>query len=163
MGIWWGAPTTGTVVGRLARLVDSLVRAIQPGATENSLLPPSYAQISKQQGSEMANAATDRAEFAWRMLTSFLYASDNHSPTLPRDNIMTFAEEFTKAFEPYSNSQFAEDDRLRHLATISKSAADLGIWLFSQPCSFKFQWITNGVSGDTMGFLVIRSWSFLLL
>jgi hypothetical protein len=63
---------------------------------------------------------------------------------------MKFAEGFTKAFEPYSNPQFTKDDRLRHLATISKSAADLGIWLFSQPCSFKFRWVTDRVSGDNM-------------
>ncbi|KAJ5431803.1 hypothetical protein N7445_008301 [Penicillium cf. griseofulvum] len=130
-------------------LVESLLRAIQPGETEDSFLPP-YAQSPRKQGSEMADAATDRTEFAWRMLTSFLYASKNHSPNLPRDNMMAFAEKFTKAFEPYSNAQFAEDDRLRHLVTISKSAADLGIWLFSQPCSFKFRWTTDGVSGDKM-------------
>ncbi|KAK4869338.1 hypothetical protein LT330_006338 [Penicillium expansum] len=127
-------------------LVESLLRAIQPGETEGSLLPAIYAKSPQKRGSEMRDTATDRAEFAWRMLTSFLY----DSPTLPRGDIRKFAEEFTKTFEAYRNSQFAEADRLRHLVTISKSAADLGVWLFLQPCSFKFRWTTDGVSDNKL-------------
>ncbi|OQE32572.1 hypothetical protein PENFLA_c001G03622 [Penicillium flavigenum] len=129
-------------------LVQSLLRAIQPGTAAGSLLPACYAQSPKQWESEIMNIDTERAGFAWRMLTSFLCTSNNQLPTTPENGIINFAEDFTRVFEPYSNPQFAEADRVQHLASISKSAADLGIWLFSQPCSFMFRWTTSGGSGD---------------
>ncbi|KAJ5510949.1 hypothetical protein N7453_003052 [Penicillium expansum] len=143
---YYSRTTSNLALTQDSLALESLLRAIQPGETEGSLLPAIYAKSPQKRGSEMLDTATDRAEFAWRMLTSFLY----DSPTLPRGDIRKFAEEFTKAFEAYRNSQFAEADRLRHLDTISKSAADLGVWLFLQPCSFKFRWTTDGVSDNKL-------------
>lgn len=71
-----------------------------------------------------------------------------HDSALPYNSIAEFAETFTKAFGPYSSAEFTEAERSRHIETIGKMATDLGIWLFSQPCSFEFRWNGGGVSPD---------------
>ena len=68
--------------------------------------------------------------------------------TLPYNSSTEFAENFTKAFEPYSSPEFTEAERSRHIHNIGKMATDLGIWLFSQPCSFEFRWNGSGISPD---------------
>lgn len=40
---------------------------------------------------------------------------------------------------------------MRNLAEILKHAADLGIWLFSQPSGFRFMWAAAGGKGGRDG------------
>lgn len=94
----------------------------------------------------MPNIEHEPTVFAWRLLTSHLYLRNGPSP-IPDDQIALFAERFTRAFEPYSNPQFSEADRLRHLTSVVKAASELGIWLFSQPCAFSFRW--TGATSST--------------
>lgn len=56
------------------------------------------------------------------------------------DAATSLAQTFTSAFAQYSDAHFAESDRLDHLASVLRAAADLGVWLFAQPCSFGFRW-----------------------
>lgn len=80
------------------------------------------------------------------MLTSYLYArNDRASPAQLKAqeySIACFANAFTETFAPYSDPQFNEADRLAHMTSVTRAAVDLGVWLFSQPCSFDFRWST---------------------
>ncbi|OQD84031.1 hypothetical protein PENANT_c014G10933 [Penicillium antarcticum] len=47
---------------------------------------------------------------------------------------------FAWPFAPYIDANFTVEDQLDHLTSVVRAAADLGTWLFSQPCSFGFRW-----------------------
>lgn len=55
-------------------------------------------------------------------------------------HIAVAADTFTVTFRLYANQQYTESSRLRHLTNVLQEAADLGVWLFSQPCEFEFVW-----------------------
>lgn len=78
------------------------------------------------------------------MLTAHLHNRDRSSEeqlAAARGHATTsLAQSFTSTFAPYSDAHFAESDRLDHLASVLRAAADLGVWLFAQPCSFGFRW-----------------------
>jgi hypothetical protein len=89
--------------------------------------------------------ATEDALFAWRMLTAHLYNQDayNKGPThiAARDQAASsLAADFTSAFSSYALATFSESDRVSHLGKLAVCTAELGIWLFSQPCTFEFVW-----------------------
>jgi hypothetical protein len=88
-----------------------------------------------------------RVMFAWRMLTSNIYTRGRNlqGPTSAitlsqREAIAALVEDFATAFAPYIDSRFTVEDHLGHLTSVVQAAADLGAWLFSQPCSFEFRW-----------------------
>ncbi|KAJ5698127.1 hypothetical protein N7462_000132 [Penicillium macrosclerotiorum] len=128
-------------------LVHKLVQTFQPENQTWSLLPENY-RITVNQNQKL-DQNHPRALFAWRMLTSY-FNSQSHgfrqeSPPVPDDAITRIAEHFVHAFEPYSDPQFSEDERMSHLKTVVRTAAELGTWLFSQPCSFEFRWQNPGL------------------
>jgi hypothetical protein len=94
-----------------------------------------------------------RAMFAWRMLTSSMYTR-SHDPQGPdsrisqRDAIAALVEDFATAFTPYIDSHSTVEDHLAHLTSVVRAAADLGAWLFSQPCSFEFRWTSLATSSN---------------
>lgn len=51
---------------------------------------------------------------------------------------------FSLAFGPWKNPKYSDGDRARSLSAILTEAADLGIWLFSQPCLLQFRWPRSG-------------------
>ena len=53
------------------------------------------------------------------------------------------ATSFSNAFAPWKNGKYRTIDRVRNLSEILKQAVDLGIWLFSQPSAFRFDWSTS--------------------
>jgi hypothetical protein len=86
-----------------------------------------------------------RAVFAWRMLTANMSSGsvDNQEATSvspPGNAISALAESFNTAFAPYSDPHYSDADRLSHLKSVVRAAAELGAWLFAQPCSFEFRW-----------------------
>jgi hypothetical protein len=86
-----------------------------------------------------------RVMFAWRMLTSNIYTRGHNlqghtSAISQREAIAALVEDFATAFAPYVDSHFTVEDHLGHLTSVVQAAADLGSWLFSQPCSFEFRW-----------------------
>jgi hypothetical protein len=96
---------------------------------------------------ELIKPAIDyhRVMFVWRMLTSNIYTRSHNlqGPTSvisQRDAIAALVEDFTTAFAPCIDSHFTAEDHLGHLTSVVQAAADLGAWLFSQPCSFEFRW-----------------------
>ncbi|KAL4901443.1 hypothetical protein BDW74DRAFT_159966 [Aspergillus multicolor] len=118
-------------------LVYTLLKGISPGG---ALLPPVF---SAQPQVETRSSSTNTPSylFAWRMLTAHLYTKSNTRSNLSDTTQATqnLATEFTSAFAPYA-SDFSESDRLSHLQNLAKATAELGSWLFAQPCTFKFVW-----------------------
>ncbi|KAJ5667300.1 hypothetical protein N7507_003164 [Penicillium longicatenatum] len=127
-------------------LLHALLLSIQPNSQEISLIPACYCLGAMERATDPLNAAVDRATFAWRMLTSYLFIKNDHaSPAQLKSqkySIQCFVNAFTETFASYSDPQFSEADRLAHLTSVARAAVDLGIWLFSQPCSFEFRWST---------------------
>lgn len=79
----------------------------------------------------------------WRVLTAYLRPSpsDDASYISQRDQaINDLVHTFCRAFTPWKKAQHKDETRVRSLTEILKGAADLGIWLFSQPCTFDFRW-----------------------
>ncbi|PYI00602.1 hypothetical protein BO78DRAFT_401942 [Aspergillus sclerotiicarbonarius CBS 121057] len=120
-------------------LARTLLRAIQPGG---SLYPPFYGA----QETDLAGSATsqDHATFAWRMLTARLHAESLDTTSVAaQENIAALAGGFSKTFAPFRNPQLPDADCQRHLSSVVREGAELGSWLFAQPCSFDFVWETS--------------------
>ncbi|PYI26760.1 hypothetical protein BP00DRAFT_465066 [Aspergillus indologenus CBS 114.80] len=140
-------PLAATLANRHARratltkiLARTLLEAIQPGG---SLYPPFQGTYEGDivRPSTGAAVPSDNAAFAWRMLTSHLHAEylDTSSPAAQR-NIAALVEDFSRTLTAFHNPQFSDPDAHRHLRSVVKEAADLGVWLFAQPCFFEFVW-----------------------
>lgn len=77
------------------------------------------------------------------MLTTYLrpLPSDDTSYISQRDQAINEAvHKFCRAFTPWKKAEHNDETRARSLTEILKGAAELGIWLFSQPCTFEFRW-----------------------
>lgn len=80
------------------------------------------------------------------MLTAYLHsnAPDNVSYRAQVDeHIQNMATSFSTCFAPWKNGRYRSKDRVRNLSEILKQAADLGVWMFSQPSAFRFDWSTG--------------------
>jgi hypothetical protein len=85
----------------------------------------------------------DEALSRWRVLSSYLmpHPSTLSSYVSSRDAAIGQAvQSFSRAFRPWINSRYSDSDRVHNLTEIMKSAAEQGVWLFSQPSTFKFHW-----------------------
>ncbi|KAL2829395.1 hypothetical protein BDW59DRAFT_178381 [Aspergillus cavernicola] len=123
-------------------LVYTLLQAIRPGG---ELLPK---LLAAQPQVDSSTASSENALFAWRMVTAYLYKQSayNKDPThttARNQASQALAAEFTTAFAPYALPTFSESDRCSHLMKLANSTAELGIWLFAQPCTFEFIWNKN--------------------
>ena len=79
----------------------------------------------------------------WRVLTADLRLPPSEDPAYmsQRDHrIEKLVEKWSRAFAPWRNSKYKDEDQMRSLSAIWRSAAELGVWIFSQPSSFQFQW-----------------------
>ncbi|KAL4972491.1 hypothetical protein BDW66DRAFT_169584 [Aspergillus desertorum] len=122
-------------------LVRTLLQAILPGGRLLPILLAAQPQL------DTSTPSTATALFTWRMLTSHLYNQSNYtkdpSHTAARARAAhDLAVEFTSVFFPYA-SAFTESDRVAHLESVARSTAELGIWLFAQPCTFEFIWVES--------------------
>ena len=85
----------------------------------------------------------------WRALTAYLRpnALEDKDYITERDRqIDIIVQNFSKAFAPWQNPRYEDEERVHSLVAILKDAADKGIWLFSQPSEFQFQWRKLGPS-----------------
>ncbi|EED18795.1 hypothetical protein TSTA_125120 [Talaromyces stipitatus ATCC 10500] len=133
-------------------LVHSLLQAIQPhSAARESLLPLPFTIGPLKQVQQAINS--DKAFYTWRMLTAYL--SQLATPEAAKRNLAVqdtavhkFVETFTSSFAPYADSSHSRGNRVRHLGTVTTTAADLGRWLFGQPCTFEFVYTSPAGSGE---------------
>lgn len=91
------------------------------------------------------------------MLTLYLQNRAQHSPSTDlavHDEIIAkIAGDFNRTFAPFGDPRFTEADRLAHLHTVVREASRLGVWLFSQPCSFEFHWSMPTKTGNQITLL----------
>lgn len=79
----------------------------------------------------------------WRTLTAYLRPStlDDTAYIAQREHqINIIVQNFSTAFAPWQSPRYKDEERVRSLVAILKEAADIGIWLFSQPSELQFQW-----------------------
>jgi hypothetical protein len=71
-----------------------------------------------------------------------------------KKEIARTADHFTATFLLYANSKHPESVRTHHLSSVMQEAADLGVWLFEQPCGFEFIW-DDAADGQVIVFPVM--------
>lgn len=79
----------------------------------------------------------------WRVRTAYLRPDPTKDAAYiaQRDaQIRNSVQSFTKAFGPWKNTGYKDEERTRSLTAILEDAANLGIFLFSQPSTLKFHW-----------------------
>ena len=83
----------------------------------------------------------------WRVMTAYLRPDPTKDVAYmaQRDRqINETAESFAKAFAPWKSTGYKDEERARSLSAILEDAANLGIFLFSQPSTMKFHWPAAG-------------------
>ncbi|KAF4237374.1 hypothetical protein CNMCM8980_005562 [Aspergillus fumigatiaffinis] len=125
-------------------LVRELLQQITPGPGKGGLLPACYAscpQVVSQ------TPETDQMLFKWRMLTAYLYQRQQAARDVDEHTISRLAELFVDSFTWYANPAHTRAERVQHLKSVASAAAELGRWLFAQPCAFEFVWDYPGRQG----------------
>ena len=79
----------------------------------------------------------------WRVMTTYLLPDPTKDAAYlaKRDKqISNTVQSFARAFAPWKSTGYKDEERARSLSAILENAANLGIFLFSQPSTFKFHW-----------------------
>lgn len=79
----------------------------------------------------------------WRVLTAYLRpdpAKDTAYIAQRDRQINDTVQSFGRAFAPWKSTGYKDEERARSLSAILEEAANLGIFLFSQPSTLIFQW-----------------------
>lgn len=82
---------------------------------------------------------------SWKALTKYLRPDLMRDPSASRsanENTARIASQFTNVFSPWSNTQYSEEHRIRHLTELINHSIQAAIWLFGQPDAFRFDWST---------------------
>lgn len=89
--------------------------------------------------------------FKWRILTAYLCpqpAQDSGYISQRDVTIQEMVETFSETFSPWKNPQYNDQQRRQSLSAVLAAAADLGIWIFSQPSNLEFLWSKPQQSGS---------------
>ena len=79
----------------------------------------------------------------WRVTTTYLHPDPTKDPNYisKRDRqISDMVQSFARAFAPWKSTRYKDEERARSLSAILEDAANLGIFLFSQPSTLNFYW-----------------------
>ena len=83
----------------------------------------------------------------WRVTTAHLHPDPTKDPNYIRKRdrqISDIVQSFTRAFAPWKSTGYKDEERARSLSAILEDAANLGIFLFSQPSTLNFYWPAAG-------------------
>lgn len=121
-----------------------------------SLLPADYATLPHlSRAAKQKKAAFDQAFSQWRVLSVYLRPSpktDSEYLSHRDANVTAAATAFSNAFEPWASNGYSDSTRRQNVAEIFKSAAEVGILIFSQPSTFTYQWnTTTTTAGEHRG------------
>lgn len=86
----------------------------------------------------------------WRVMTAYLRPDPTKDAAyIAQRNrqISDTARSFARAFAPWKSTGYKDEERARSLSAILEDAANLGIFLFSQPSTLKFHWPTSSEVG----------------
>ncbi|MCJ1381371.1 hypothetical protein MMC17_004481 [Xylographa soralifera] len=126
-------------------LTELITASISPSReSTRSLLPSQFAPLpSTDSFHKNQEPDVDCALFLWRMLSVYLHpnlASNSIYTSHRKDLITQNAQSFTLAFSPWRSPKHSRDECVQSLTIIMESAAETGVWLYSQPCKFEFCW-----------------------
>lgn len=88
----------------------------------------------------------------WRVTTAYLRPDPLKDAAFiaQRDRqISDFVQSFARAFAPWKNTGYKDEERTRSLSAILEDAANLGIFLFSQPSTLQFHWPSSNEVGPS--------------
>ena len=86
----------------------------------------------------------------WRVMTAYLRpdpATDAAYIAQRDKQVSNTVQSFGKAFAPWKNTGYKDEERARSLSAILEDAANLGIFLFSQPSTLNFHWPSSSEVG----------------
>lgn len=86
----------------------------------------------------------------WRVMTAYLRPDPTKDAAyIAQRNrqISDTSQSFARAFAPWKSTGYKDEERARSLSAILEDAANLGIFLFSQPSTLKFHWPTSSEVG----------------
>lgn len=86
----------------------------------------------------------------WRVMTAYLRPDPTKDAAYIAQRskqISDTTHSFAWAFAPWKNLGYKDEERTRSLSAILEDAANLGIFLFSQPSTLKFHWPTSSEVG----------------
>ena len=87
----------------------------------------------------------------WRVMTAYLRPEPTTDTTYvaQRDKkIEDTVRILAKAFAPWKSNSYKDEERGQHLSAILEDAANLGIFLFSQPSTLAFHWPSSNDVGS---------------
>lgn len=87
----------------------------------------------------------------WRVLTAYLRPkpSQDRAYIAERDQrIEEIVRSFCRAFAPWKNPKYSDEDRMRSLSATLKEAADLGLFMFAQASDLQFRWSKQSEGGS---------------
>ena len=88
----------------------------------------------------------------WRVLTTYLRpdpARDAAYIAQRNRQINDTVQSFGRAFAPWKSTGYKDEERARSLSAILEEAANLGIFLFSQPSTLIFTWPSTSEMGPS--------------
>ena len=83
----------------------------------------------------------------WRVATAYLHpdpTKDQNYISKRDRQISIIVQSFARAFAPWKSTGYKDEERARSLSAIVEEAANLGIFLFSQPSTLNFYWPAAG-------------------
>lgn len=86
----------------------------------------------------------------WREMTAYLRPDPTKDAAYiaQRDKqINDTVQSFARAFAPWKSTGYKDEERARSLSAILEDAANLGIFLFSQPSTLEFYWPSSSEVG----------------
>ncbi|OAL67081.1 hypothetical protein A7C99_1496 [Trichophyton rubrum] len=125
------------------------------GSEVTSFLPPPFTAARDFRDMQLQQDQEEsQVHFYWRMLTASSYrgmpdAQKQAYLSTRAENISKAVDAFTAAFRLFANPQYLESERIRHPTKVMEDTAELGIWLFEQPCGFEFIW-SNLAAGQVV-------------
>ena len=93
-----------------------------------------------------------------KLLSSWRILSASLCPNISKDQayidqrnarIHKASHAFLQSFQKWAKPSFSNDERLRSLVAIYREAAELGLFLFSQPSDIHFHWPDQMETGTT--------------
>ncbi|OQV00390.1 hypothetical protein CLAIMM_05891 [Cladophialophora immunda] len=116
--------------------------------SNDSFLPRDMMMLQSSLKTAPENPGFAQALAHWRVLSAYLRQEPQHDEeylTERDQRINAAAEKLCVAFEPWARS--ADNTRFRSMVGIMQRASDLGVMLFSQPASFRWQWEASNRGG----------------
>ncbi|KAM0797729.1 hypothetical protein BDR22DRAFT_891980 [Usnea florida] len=129
-------------------LTQCIVASISPTANPaRSILPTEYAllphTVTSARSSVSNKVGSAQIMSRWRVMTTYLLPDPTKDAAYvaQRDKqISNTVQSFARAFAPWKSTGYKDEERARSLSAILENAANLGIFLFSQPSTIKFHW-----------------------